>query len=195
MPYIKEEDLVKLHSELDQSEKERKKLKKGFIDLKLKSNKAFKQNKNEKWILLLVFIAFIIAIVFLYMNHTETKKQAKKASHQTTLLLDSIQKLSAQDPEEIDSDVIYFVQLGVYRNLDLEFDPEQVTNFKELEKDGLKTYLIGSFLTYNTARKFKNEIKKIGLKDAFLVAYNKNKDRIHIKEALVLSNEEEYIKD
>ena len=191
MPVIKEEDLVKLYSELEKLKGDNEKLETGFVDLKLKSNKIIKEKKNNRIIITLLLIAFLASLAFLYWNYSKSKLATKKAAEKEVVLLDSIQRLSKFN----NSDVVYSIQLGVFKDLDIDFDNRVNTNFKEIVTDNGNAYQIGNFLSYKNATAFKNDIKKLGLKDVFLVPYNKSKERIDIKKALVLSKEEQFIKD
>ena len=195
MPQIKEEDLIKLYSDIDKLEEQRKELQDGYVDLKLKSNKITKRNKRNRWILLLLLILLIGSIAFFYWNDRKTKETIKVTKDKTTVLLDSIQKISTQIPNKDIAEVVYSIQLGVFKDLNIKFSQEETLNFSEVKTDNGSAYLIGTFLSYNTATEFKNELKKIGLKDIFLVAYNKDKERVGIREALVLSNEAEFLEE
>ncbi|ARV06323.1 hypothetical protein BTO04_06240 [Polaribacter sp. SA4-10] len=110
-------------------------------------------------------------------------------------MLDSIQKLTPLVSNINKAEVLYTIQLGVFKNLDVEFNNNENTNFREVLTEKGNAYQIGAFTRYKKTTSFKEEIKKIGLKDVFLVPYYRDKERIGIKEALRLSNEEEFIKD
>lgn len=195
MAVIKEEDLVELYSELDTLKIDKEKLQAGFVDLKIKSNKIEKQNKRSKIILIVAAILLFASLAFLYFNNNKSKAEFKKTEEKQLTLLDSIQKLSQFVPNKNKAEVVYTIQLGVFKDLNVEFNNEENTNFNEVETENGNVYQIGTFTSYKTATNFKEEIRKIGLKDVFLVPYNKDKERIDIKEALILSNEEEFIKD
>lgn len=195
MAVIKEEDLVELYSELDTLKIDKEKLQAGFVDLKIKSNKIEKQNKRSNIILIIAAILLFASLAFLYFNNNKSKAEFKKTEEKQLTLLDSIQKLSQFVPNKNKAAVVYTIQLGVFKDLNVEFNNEENTNFNEVETENGNVYQIGTFTSYKTATNFKEEIRKIGLKDVFLVPYNKDKERIDIKEALILSNEEEFIKD
>jgi hypothetical protein len=195
MPEIKEEVLVKLYSEIDVLENKNKELKDEFINLKQNSNKVVRQNRNGKLLLLLLLFSLLGAILFFYTNDLKQKEIWKNAEEQKTVLLDSINKISALIPNKHTAEVVYSIQLGVYKDLDIQFNEGEAINFEKVQTNIGNVYQIGSFLSYKTATSFKNDIKKLGLKDVFLVSYNKNKEKINIRKALVLSNEEEFLDD
>ena len=177
MPQIKEEDLIKLYSDIEKLEDEKKALQKGYIDLKLKLNKINQEHKKSRWILLLLFIILIASITYFYTNHVKAKATIEKTKDQKIALLDSIHKISTLIPNKNIAEVVYSIQLGVYKGLDIKLTPQEAVNFTEIKTDYGSAYQIGSFLSYKTATEFKNELKKIELKDVFIVAYNKKKER------------------
>lgn len=195
MPQIKEEDLIKLYSDIEKLEHEKKALQKGYIDLKLKLNKITQEHKKNRWILLLLSIILITSITYFYTNHIKAKATIEKTKDQKIALLDSIHKISTLIPNKNIAEVVYSIQLGIYKGLDIKLTPQEAVNFTEIKTDYGSAYLIGSFLSYKTATEFKNELNRMGLNDVFIVAYNKDKERIDIKEALVLSNEEEFFEE
>ncbi|WP_299064112.1 hypothetical protein [uncultured Polaribacter sp.] len=195
MSIIKEEDLLKLYKEVDKLKIDNRNLQKGFVNLKLKSNKIINDKKRNTNIFIVLLILFILSLIFLFCSYSNSKLAAKEAAQKELVLLDSIQKITTTLPFKNNADVVYSIQLGVFKNFDIDFDNNENTNFKEVITENGNAYLIGNFSTYTKATTFKEEIKKLGLKDVFLVPYNKNKERIDIKEALVLSKEEEFIID
>jgi hypothetical protein len=77
----------------------------------------------------------------------------------------------------------YRVQVGAYQkfnmNRHLEYTDESFTGESA---DNLNKYMMGRFKTYALAEAFRNDIRKLGIKDAWVVAYNDGV-RIDIKEA------------
>ncbi|MGB0880868.1 MAG: hypothetical protein ACPGTO_09915 [Polaribacter sp.] len=69
MPQIKEEELIKLYSDIEKLEEEKTALQKGYVDLKLELNNITKQRKKSKWIVLFLFIILIVSIAYLYISY------------------------------------------------------------------------------------------------------------------------------
>lgn len=82
--------------------------------------------------------------------------------------------------------LIYFVQIGAYKNANVELE-NSVDDLHISHEDGLIKYRLGEFSTYKEAGNFKSKIST-SYSDAFIVATN-NDVRIYIGDALVLSNE------
>lgn len=66
---------------------------------------------------------------------------------------------------------VYAVQIGYYKKLDLEGFNSQARFIKAEEIDGAKRYVIGYFNDLAGAVQFGEDIKKIGIKDAFVSEY------------------------
>lgn len=80
--------------------------------------------------------------------------------------------------------VVFKVQIGAFKELDLrEFFGNNENFSGEVEEDGTMKYTLGTFTDYWQADKFKKYLRKMGVKDAWIVAY-KNGERVDIKDAL-----------
>lgn len=86
----------------------------------------------------------------------------------------------------IRGDIDYYVQLGAFKDtvpkeiMDLYLT---VDNIQELKQDSLTVFVVGEFEKYHEALSKKDDLAIEGLKDAFIVAYNKGK-RIPLEEAI-----------
>ncbi len=78
----------------------------------------------------------------------------------------------------------YRVQLGAFKNFDIKakLNKEDQTILSETT-DGVDKYVVGLFFTFEEADAFKNDIRKMGIKDAFVVPFKDGK-RITHKEAI-----------
>ena len=162
-----------------------------------------KVSKRNNVIFIILLAAFIGLSFMFFFNAEKYKTELKTAKQNKLSLVDSIQKLNLQSTtnsqlipleDEISKpEVIYTLQLGIFKNIEVDFNNEKNLNFKVVKTDEGNIYQLGAFNTYKLATLFKGEIKKMGFKDVFLVPYNKKDERIPIKEALILSNEREFI--
>lgn len=66
---------------------------------------------------------------------------------------------------------VYAVQVGYYKELNLEAFNSTARFIKAEEIEGAKRYVIGYFTELNGAVQFGEDIKKIGIKDAFVSQY------------------------
>ncbi|MEH0158352.1 Ezrin/radixin/moesin family protein [Limibacter armeniacum] len=125
------------------------------------------------------------------------KSEISKLEKQTGSLKDEIQskndkiseleqKLSEASSQPKGDDwtkgVVYKVQVGAFKNERLK-DYQEKGAFWEEDEDGLKKYTIAHFRDYNEADHFKKYMRAMGIKDAWIVAYENNV-RKDIKDAL-----------
>ncbi len=78
--------------------------------------------------------------------------------------------------------VVFKVQIGAFRNKDLSQFQDK-GNFWTEDEDGVKKYTIGYFRDYWEADTFKKYLREMGVKDAWIVAYEDNQ-RKDIKDVL-----------
>ncbi|NLR94743.1 MULTISPECIES: Ezrin/radixin/moesin family protein [Flammeovirga] len=69
--------------------------------------------------------------------------------------------------------VVYKVQVGAFKNRDLSKFQDK-GNFWMEDQDGLKKYTIAYFRDYGEADQFKKYMRAMGVKDAWIVAYEDN---------------------
>lgn len=67
--------------------------------------------------------------------------------------------------------VFFEVQIGAFEYFDLSQYNESIIRLRNGKHEGLNKYLLGRFIDYNEAIKFKKDIKTMGVKDAFIVGY------------------------
>lgn len=67
--------------------------------------------------------------------------------------------------------LIYGVQIGAFVYYEMENAPTDANDVVEEKADGFNKYVIGNFRTYDEAQDFRDELRKIGVKDAWIVPY------------------------
>ncbi len=72
---------------------------------------------------------------------------------------------------ELPDGTVYQVQMGYYQYLDLLSFNERLKVIKAEEVNGAKRYMIGHFENLLDAVQFSNDIKKLGIDDAFVTQY------------------------
>jgi hypothetical protein len=76
------------------------------------------------------------------------------------------------------------VQVGVYSKLDISKFKDNNKNFSvEQDSDGSYKYTLGHFRDYWEADEFKKYMRKLGVRDAWIVAYKDNQ-RVNIKDVM-----------
>jgi hypothetical protein len=83
-----------------------------------------------------------------------------------------------------DQGLIYKVQIGAFKNKNLEKYLENHVNFSgDIDDDGTKKYTLGYFSDYWEADNFKKYLREMGVRDAWIVSYKDGK-RVSMKDAL-----------
>ncbi|MFN0201829.1 MAG: SPOR domain-containing protein [Bacteroidia bacterium] len=67
--------------------------------------------------------------------------------------------------------LIYRVQIGAFSQHEMKNKPAKADDFLEEKVDGLNKYMLGNARTQQDAELFAEELKKIGIKDAWVVPY------------------------
>jgi TolA-binding protein len=81
-----------------------------------------------------------------------------------------------------DRGLVYRVQVGAYERFDMTRYNAEGGNFSAETRDNLNKYLMGRFRSYNNAVAFRDDVRRLGIRDAFVVAYNDG-TRIEIRDA------------
>jgi len=67
--------------------------------------------------------------------------------------------------------LIYGVQIGAFVFYEMDNPPADAQDVIVERADGFNKYVIGSFRTYEEAGSFRDELRKMGVKDAWIVPY------------------------
>ena len=78
--------------------------------------------------------------------------------------------------------LVYRVQIGAYVFHEMENVPEEAGDIVAERADGFNKYVIGSFRTYEECESFRDELRTIGINDAWIVPYLDG-ERVTIQEA------------
>ncbi len=106
-------------------------------------------------------------------NEQVAQLQEELSDAQSTMSKESNTATAMGDGEDWSQGVVYRVQIGAFRNKDLtQF--QNTGNFWMEDRDGLKKYTIANFRDYNEASTFKDYMREMGVKDAWIVSYEDN---------------------
>ncbi|MEM7373221.1 MAG: SPOR domain-containing protein [Bacteroidota bacterium] len=71
----------------------------------------------------------------------------------------------------IPAGLIYRIQIGAFVFYQMDSKGSSSSDFLAERSDGFNKYMIGAFRTYDEASEFKDELKKLGLDNPFVVPY------------------------
>ncbi len=106
---------------------------------------------------------------------SETDAQLKSAQEEKgemTMKTEESSTASNNAPTNAPSKgIIYKVQLGIYKTLNINkyFDQQRLIGYEEV--DGMNRYIISYFADEDVAQNFVKDIRKLGIKDAFVAKY------------------------
>lgn len=150
------------------SKKRKKELKKELKALKkdpAKYDKMLKKNAAEKKEMEDENTRLKTAVSYLEEQNNLLKMQIDELDARYSALLEKQSNTSLPDG------IAYQVQMGYYQYLNLASFNEQMKTIKAEEVDGAKRYVVGHFLELEDAIQFRDDIKKLGIEDAFVSQY------------------------
>ena len=202
MPFIEDEELLEFHKAIDFNKNMAEEWKERY-DAKEVENKHLNDKKN--WILIAFIVAALFCIFLFYVarmkpfwvadNHT-----LEKSGYHMVNLNDNPNGLDAYISEQTAKEdlkikkyegVTYQVQLGAFKKFSIAMHSDEFNDLTAYS-NGYNKYALGKFATYADANTFKNDLKKLGFKKAFLVSFYNN-EQIDIRKALELSNEPQFL--
>ena len=202
MPFIEDEELLDFHKAIDFNKNMAEEWKERHDAKEIEINHL---NKKKNSILIALISLGLCCIFLFYIARmkpfwiTNNKTLEKSGYHMVNLnqapnALDAF--VSKQTP--IDSShvkkydgVIYQVQIGAYKNFSIAMHSDEFNDLTE-NSNGYNKYALGKFSSYSDASTFKNDLKKLGFKKAFLVSFY-NDEQIDIRKALELSGEPQFL--
>ncbi len=83
-----------------------------------------------------------------------------------------LQEARSNQPEPTTSGTIFKVQLGAYEKIELSDELDKSSsNFDMEKKNAINQYVIGQFRDYYKADRLKKQLRRMGVKDAWIVPY------------------------
>jgi len=203
MPYIKDKNLVNIYEEVDKANSTIYKL-----------NTLLKEEEENNSILrkhriILGAFGLLLLILFLWSFVNKTKVPDEKFLQKNNLTLVDIDSLNAlketvslntfdefsDDLDEsglVGQTIVFSVQIGAFTNFKAKLFSDDLAHMKEYREGGLNKYAIGNFITYAEALVLKDDMRRLGFKDCFIIAQSYG-ERVDIREALELSEETQYL--
>ena len=117
------------------------------------------------------------------------QQRAQTLTQENEQLRQQLSTMAATRNDQVDTDkqvvqgVVFQVQLGAYAQN--RVDPNLATEdaLELQDQDGMQKVVVSQFRTYSNAARLRDQLKRMGVRDAFIVAKN-NGQRIPVDEAL-----------
>jgi len=199
MPFITDEELQELKTQVEQAE-ESKRTSDYMRDKAVKDEKENSRKFKIATIILGILALLGVAGTVYFMNFNTPANMISQKDHKekvgvlenkitelegTLQNLSMNQELQAEDSADagtLDDKVVYAVQIGAFEERNLSLYSDNFVNFKEIKSGGFNKYALGNFETLNEAKKFRRELVKLGFRNAFIGSYQNGK-RVKIEEA------------
>ena len=203
MPYINDKNLVNIYEEVDKANSTIYKL-----------NTLLKEEEENNSILrkhriILGAFGLLLLILFLWSFVNKSNVPDEKFLNKNNLTLINIDSLNLlqevvaeksydEFPEDDGSElvgqtIVYSIQIGAFSNFKAKLFSDDLAHMKEYREGGLNKYAIGNFITYAEAVVLKDDLRRLGFKDCFIIAQSYG-EGVNIREALELSEETQYLK-
>lgn len=85
--------------------------------------------------------------------------------------------------EDFSIGVVFKVQVGAFRKMDIGKYAKQAKDFSEEEAQDLRKYVVGNFRNYEDANVLKRYLREMGVEDAWIVPYRDGK-RVPLKDVI-----------
>lgn len=195
MPFVRDKNLVNIYEEIDKANKTIKTLSTALKDEE-ENNSLLKKHRIALGVFCLLFL-----ILFLWSFLPKSKQYKQEYLIKNNLSLvdtDSLHKIQRKAKQVIVADsvknslvdlsIVYSIQIGAYANFSSNLISKDITQLEEFEENGFNKFSIGKFTTYKEAVLLRDDLKRVGFKDCFVVAKSFGLP-VNIKEALQLSGE------
>jgi hypothetical protein len=196
MPFLRDKNLVNIYEEIDKANETI-----GSLSSNLKQEEDNNSILKKHRIILGVF-GLVLLVLFLWSFLPKSKQYKEEYLIKNNLSLvntDTLRNLERKADQVIaidssrtsltDLSIVYSVQIGAYANFNSNLISEDLAHLVEFEEDGINKYAIGKFTTYKETVLLRDDLRKLGFKDCFIIAKSYGIP-VDIKEALELSNEE-----
>jgi hypothetical protein len=196
MPFIEESDLLELHKDIDKAQIINERL----LDQIKHKNKELKRSRIQRNIFAAVTVLFLIGALAVtsftmglssrtqtkYVSNNDDDKLLDEYEQQVASLRKQNEELSLIKEfylakEFIENEKIYSVQVKAFVENNLNLAPEALTNTLLVKNNPFYAYSLGNFETLDEAKRFRDELVKMGFEDAFVASY-KNGKRVAIEE-------------
>jgi len=195
MPFIEESDLLELHKDIDKAQIINERL----LDQIKHKNRELKRSRLQRNIFAGVTVLFLIGALAVtsFTMGLSSRPQAQFLSQKVADSLDAanerVASLRKQNEELslikefylakefIEKEKIYSVQVKAFVENNFNLAPEALTNTLLVKNNPFYAYSLGNFETLEEAKRFRDELVKMGFEDAFVASYKDGK-RVAIEE-------------
>jgi hypothetical protein len=196
MPFVRDKNLVNIYEEIDKANDTIKTLSTALKDEE-ENNSVLKKHRIIFGILSL---ALLVLFLWSFLPKSRQYKEEYLIKNNLSLVdTDSLHKIQRKAKQVVVMDsiknsikympIVYGVQIGAYTNFRSNLISKDITQLETFEESGFNKFAVGKFITYKEAILLREDLKRIGFKDCFIIAKSYGIP-VEMKEALELSGEE-----
>ena len=165
MPFIDEKKIADLYKEVDDLRNSSS----YFQDLYLKSKKKIVKITFYKYTSIIAFSLLIFVTgSSMYQSNSDKSMSSSNVTNESDVVFSELN-------ESLRSKKIYTVQIGASQNDPFLLFSKNLMNFNKTKSKDYNLYSLGNFETKDEAEAFRKEIVKLGIDDAWVVAYENGK--------------------
>lgn len=165
MPFIDDKKLADLYKEVDDLRNSSS----YFQDLYLKSKKKIVKITFYKYTSIIAFSLLIFVTgSSMYQSNSDKSMSSSNVTNESDVVFPELN-------ESLRSKKIYTVQIGASQNDPFLLFSKNLMNFNKTKSEDYNLYSLGNFETKEEAEAFRKEIVKLGIDDAWVVAYENGK--------------------
>ena len=194
MPFIEESDLLELHKDIDKAQIINERL----LDQIKHKNRELKRSRIQRNLFAGVMLLFLIgALAFASFNlgliSGPQSQEMARIMESLDAAEDRVASLQKQNEELslvkefylakefVEKEKIYSVQVKAFVENNFNLAPEALTNTLLVKNNPFYAYSLGNFESLEEAKRFRDELVKMGFEDAFVASYKDGK-RVAIEE-------------
>ncbi len=176
MPYIDQDKLAEIFTELDNEKNANNDLREALRRSKMESHGKY--GVNISWIFL--FIAIGVSI-FLLINSSNKTSKLEENNQRLQREISVLEKGVRGIQNNLDTLTVYSVQIGAFKEKGMPLFSENLINFRVYPTQDFNAYSLGNFYTQEEAEEFLTFLKDLGFNDSWVLAF-KNGERILLDE-------------
>jgi len=198
MPFVTNEKSLNTYNESDKAKDTIKNLSAALKEEE-NTNSILKKHRILLGVLNLLLLIFLVGWGFFFQDNNQYKEEYLIKNNLSLVHTDSLHKLQRTykqiENEDLSSAtsvsemlVVYSVQIGAYTNFSSTLISEDLAHLETFQDQGYNKFSIGKFTNYKETAALRDDMKKLGFKDCFIIAKSYG-EKINITEALKLSDE------
>ncbi|MFD1316013.1 SPOR domain-containing protein [Namhaeicola litoreus] len=193
MPYVNENDLTNLYNEVEKSKETIDALATALQEEEHKVSII----KRHRVLLSILSVLLLLLFIWSFLPKEERVSEEYLIRNNLSIIetdsLHNLQMKSTKFDRESSFSInnlplVYSVQIGAYTSFGSNLISEDMAQMSEFMEDGMNKYALGKFSTYKEAFELRNDLKRMGFKDCFIIAKSYG-EPINMAEALQLSGE------